>query len=308
MKKICLLLVILFSAVAMASYDDIDCKGRGYRVREFILSNELVPSVGLVNSDASIFYRNQNYVWTKMPIRSIETCSIFDIGFAIGGRNPVADIEKIESVPAYLAYDGRFAIKIFDCFCRINRNLLDNCTSEIQYNDTVNGERGYYEAKLTCVNGHMKEDGSFHVYSGDIGSCFVAGTKVLTPSGDKNIEEFKVGDDVLAYDHKDNTVKTSKVTKVFKHINKKYGELYLSNGTKLLVTDVHRFYSVDKKDYVRAGKLKVNEKLLVNNGKNTETVTVTKYIKSAAKADVYNITVKDFNNYFADKILVHNIK
>ena len=308
MKKGVLFFVTLFSIMAMASSDDIDCKGGGYRVREFTLSNESDPSVGLVNSDGSIFYRNQDYVWTKMFKTSIETCSIFDKGFAIGGRDPVANIEKIESAPAYLTNDGRFARKIFDCFCQINRNLLDNCTSDIQYNETVNGERGYYKAELTCVNGHMKEEGDFHVYSGMLGACFIAGTKVLTPLGDKNIEDFKVGDDVLAYDHKDNIVMTSKVTKVFKHTNKKYGELQLSNGTKLLVTAENRFYSVDKKKYVRADRLKVNEKLLVNNGKNTETVTVMKYVKSIAKADVYNITVKDFNNYFAEKILVHNLK
>ncbi|HEY1098379.1 MAG TPA: Hint domain-containing protein, partial [Myxococcota bacterium] len=35
-------------------------------------------------------------------------------------------------------------------------------------------------------------------FAGD--SCFVRGTKVRTPDGDKNIEDLVVGDDVLAYD------------------------------------------------------------------------------------------------------------
>ncbi|MCX6112306.1 MAG: Hint domain-containing protein [Proteobacteria bacterium] len=305
MKKILLLSVMLFSVISMASSSNISCDGRGYRVREFTQSGEKEPSIGLINGNAWFFYvdKNQDYVWTKMHKKSIENCSIFDEGFAIGGKNPVANIEDIK---ADKITDGRFLGKIFDCFCKINRNLLNNCTMEISYEGIFDGFKGVYAATLTCVNGSIEENGSIYISLG--GSCFVAGTKVLTPSGDKNIEDFKIGDDVLAYDHKDNVVKTSKVTKVFKHKNKKYGELYLSNGSKLLVTAEHRFYSVDKKKYVRADKLKADEKLLVNNGKNTETVTVTKYVESVAKADVYNITVKDFNNYFAEKILVHNLK
>ena len=136
--------------------------------------------------------------------------------------------------------------------------------------------------------------------------CFIAGTKISTSLGNTAIETLKIGDEVLSYDTKDNTIKPSKISKVFKYKNKKYGELTLSNGTKFQVTKEHPFYVVDKKDYVTAGKLKPNDKLILHNGDKIEVATVASYVKSVGRADVYNIEVDTFHNYFADKVLVHN--
>lgn len=200
----------------------------------------------------------------------------------------------------------------FSYFCKWNPNLLNGCKMVV-VGDMYDGS--FFDKKIdltaTCSKGVLN-DGALMSYKpwepcvGCEPSCFTAGTKISTSSGYKNIEELKVGDEVLSYDVKTSTIKPSKITKVFKHQSKSFGELVLSNGTKLNVTKEHPFYNVDNKKYIKAEKLVAGDKLLFNKGGKTEVVTVIGYKKSTDKADVYNITVEGLHNYFANDVLAHN--
>ena len=288
MKRNLFLLFVIFSSLSVIASADIypsissfiPPKISLYSIKEFTVTGDKEPSIGLVD---------KNYVWTKVLRKNILICSPTDEGFVMGGVRPIANLN---SIPSYDVSYKKLLRAAFSCFCKINSGSLDDTLLD------MDGEDGH---SLMCEDGVVKD-----YYHLGTGSCFAAGTKVSTPSGDKNIEEIKVGDEVLGYDHKKDIVTTSKVFRVFKHKNKKYGELSLSNETKLLVTREHPFYLVDKKKYVTADKLNPNDKLLLISNNKVETVTVIKYIKSVAKADVYNISVKDLKNYFVNKVLVHN--
>lgn len=297
-KVICLLFVMFVSVTASAQY--IYCPGdREYRMVAFMESEDSFPWAGLIDDDV---------VHTKIPARpaTVYACAEKDIisDAVVGGARGLVQTKNIYTFDLEELYKPLIIDSTFKCFCNLNKGLLNGCKTLIYIK-----EDGYfyYYTKNVCNFGTVttsyekseKIDGPH---------CFTAGTKILTPAGETNIEALKVGDEVLSYDHKANAVATVKINKTFKHTNKNYGELSLSNGTKLLVTAEHRFYSVDKKKYIRADKLSVNEKLMLNKENKTETVTVVSYTKAVGKADVYNINVKPFHNYFANGVLVHNIK
>ena len=165
-KNIFLLLFILFSVTAMASQLDVNCGPFGYfyRLRQFTLPKEKEPSIGLVNSD-NLFQRRKDYVFSKVYTRNIETCSYLDEDLAVGGKNPVANIENIESTPAYEEFNGRFLRKIFECFCKINSNVLNKCTMYVSYEGVSCGHQSSvcenqhgYSGNLVCSDGLVEEE------------------------------------------------------------------------------------------------------------------------------------------------------
>ena len=95
----------------------------------------------------------------------------------------------------------------FDCFCKVNRYLLDGCL--------IRPDDG---SAYFCKDGQVNAVSSTWI----VPSCFAGGTRVLTPSGEKNIETIKVGDEVLAYDSKLNKNIPSKVLRTFRHKNRNY--------------------------------------------------------------------------------------
>jgi len=157
---------MFFSLNSTASQLDINCgstfSGHSYRLREFTLPKEK-PSIGLMNGDG-FFQSDKNHLWTKVYRENIETCSTLDEGFAIGSSKSVADMTNIESKPAYEEFRGEFLRKIFECFCKINPNLLNNCIMPVSYagfdcvdNPSCGNHRGY-KGNLVCVNGIVEEE------------------------------------------------------------------------------------------------------------------------------------------------------
>lgn len=78
---------------------------------------------------------------------------------------------------------------------------------------------------------------------GDEDQCLIKGTKVLTPTGEKNIEKLTVGEEVLSYKGKNN-FKATKILKI--HKNKYEGsftEITTVSGKVLTSTDRHIHFS-----------------------------------------------------------------
>ncbi len=153
------------------------------------------------------------------------------------------------------------------------------------------------------------EDISRHVDDCDLActidnyGCFVAGTKIKTDQGYKNIENVIIGDLVWSYNHGNSSKVKSKVEFVKK---KQVGQLYeikLSDGLVINTTANHPFFTNDK--YVEAQYLKKgdwvksygNDKIFIDDVVSKDTVVW-----------VYNFTVADNENYFVSgsEVLVHN--
>ncbi|WP_217235079.1 polymorphic toxin-type HINT domain-containing protein [Streptomyces sp. AC555_RSS877] len=142
--------------------------------------------------------------------------------------------------------------------------------------------------------------------------CFLAGTDVLMADGEtKDIEDVKVGDEVLATDPETGETGLRKVTHLIRTAGDKYfNELSIATGEgieKLTATHEHPFWSPSEHDWVPAGKLKPGMTLRTDEG---ATVIVTGNRSFTKQAHTYNLTVDDLHTYYVlageTPVLVHN--
>ena len=140
-------------------------------------------------------------------------------------------------------------------------------------------------------------------------NCFTAGTKVLTNEGEKNIEDIKVGDKVLAKDefNPDGELAYKEVTALYR--NQRDDIIKLHVGEQIIeTTDNHPFW-VEGKGWVFADELQVGDKLQKADGSNL-TIDKVEFVKLDEPVTVYNFTVADFHTYYVTNlgIWVHNTK
>ncbi|MBR0472375.1 MAG: InlB B-repeat-containing protein, partial [Methanosphaera sp.] len=80
------------------------------------------------------------------------------------------------------------------------------------------------------------------------GGCFLAGTKIVTNGGYKDIDKIKIGDMVLTYNEGTKNKEYHKVTKLYAYnpddINEELYTLTFDDKTTLQVSSTHRFYIV----------------------------------------------------------------
>lgn len=142
------------------------------------------------------------------------------------------------------------------------------------------------------------------------GACFVAGTMVETPDGDKPIESLEVGDLVYAYD--DGLI-TARVSRTFQHVGDHAADeivdvtVRTEDGKESVIqaTPNHPFFVPDRNEYVELGSLTPGVLLLTAD---QQTATILSMNYRDGKFDVYNIEVEGPHNYFVSdqKVLVHN--
>ncbi len=113
----------------------------------------------------------------------------------------------------------------------------------------------------------------------------------------KPIEKLKVGDVVMAYDEKTNSLVSDKITQTFVHD----GEEYLVINRHLRVTPNHPVLS--RNQWVEAGTLKAGDTLTNAQG-ISEKIRDIKLVKGKAK--IYNIEVNPVHTYVANGYIVHN--
>ena len=90
----------------------------------------------------------------------------------------------------------------------------------------------------------------------DVAWCFMAGTKISTLDGLKNIEDIKKNDFVYSYNHKKQCIELKKVLNTFKRKSpKRINVLTYDGGKCIFCSEQHPFF-VKGKGYVRAYNLK----------------------------------------------------
>jgi len=137
------------------------------------------------------------------------------------------------------------------------------------------------------------------------GSSLHTNTLVSTPTGSKKIIDLKVGDKVLSLNENTNKIEPKKVDMIFAtHIsldNDRY--FYIYYGDKVIkATENHKFYTNGL--YTRADELKVGDTLLDIN-QEKQIIKDIKVVKNT-KDYVWDISVEDNHNFFADGVLTHN--
>jgi hypothetical protein len=130
--------------------------------------------------------------------------------------------------------------------------------------------------------------------------CFLKGTKISTPQGNKSIENIKVGDEVVCFDDKGN-LHVSIVESINSHKNQDVYKYSVWNGESLYATPNH-WVLTSENSFSEIGKL--NEMLtLVDTNGGLKPITKAEYF---GKETVYNFIVKDYHTYIANDIRVHN--
>ncbi|MFE1881618.1 polymorphic toxin-type HINT domain-containing protein [Streptomyces diastatochromogenes] len=143
-------------------------------------------------------------------------------------------------------------------------------------------------------------------------NCFLAGTKVLLANkSSKNIEDMKVGDEVLATDPETGETGPHKVARlIVNDHDKRFNELTIKTPAgerKLTATHEHPFWVPEIGQWVRAGDLTVGMHLREPDGSTAQIAANRTYL---AHARTYNLTVEDLHTYYVlagnTPVLVHN--
>ncbi|MBN9162756.1 MAG: Hint domain-containing protein [Myxococcales bacterium] len=145
-------------------------------------------------------------------------------------------------------------------------------------------------------------------------SCFVAGTLVTTPSGDRPIELLAIDDVVLAYDHAERAVVERRISAVHRaRANEvRVVEMATERGERLVlhVTPSHPFWVASRDAYVAVRDLHEGDRVLVRRDAVLFEAVVSRigvHEHATADIEVFNITVEaPTSNYFAAGVLVHN--
>ena len=141
--------------------------------------------------------------------------------------------------------------------------------------------------------------------TGEYQYCFVAGTKVKTETGYKNIEDIKVGEKVYSYNLDNNELELKKVIGTIVSSTKDTYTITIANK-KVEMSPKHQIYIVDK-GWTRAYDVKKGDKMLTADNKVVEIENI-EYKVYDKPIKTYNLTIEGNSNYFVTdiQVLVHN--
>ena len=135
-------------------------------------------------------------------------------------------------------------------------------------------------------------------------ACFVAGTEILTPDGEVDIEDIEVGDWVIADDPTTpGEIEKRQVLQTFVRETDVLVDLHV-DGEVISTTEEHPFWVADK-GWVEAEDLRVGDLLTTEDG---IIIDIDWIGKREGDFEVYNFEVEDFHTYFVSdlEVLVHN--
>jgi hypothetical protein len=153
----------------------------------------------------------------------------------------------------------------------------------------------------------IEDDGNINciIEGQDYSTCFAAGTKVATDKGLVNIEEIKVGDQVLSKDTTTGEVTYKKVLSTSENETAGIVRVYVGDET-VECSQEHPFWVVGK-GWVAAKDLLEADQVLTSGDEVLE-VRKIEMVDFEEKIKTYNFQIADFHTYFITKkeILVHN--
>ena len=141
-------------------------------------------------------------------------------------------------------------------------------------------------------------------------SCFVRGTRIITPQGFRPIEDLRVGDEVYSLDV---ATRRPVVRRVGALLRAEATEiLHIAAGELVLrgVTAEHPFYDAEQGTWTPAGEIHEGTRILAWLGAaDVRELGITTHRTAGAigKVEVFNLTIDGpEHNYFAEGFLVHN--
>lgn len=144
----------------------------------------------------------------------------------------------------------------------------------------------------------------------DEDSCFVRGTRVLTPQGWRAIESLARGDEVQSYDTLTKAVVTRKVARLISSQTTQVARLQAGELSIAGVSLTHPMWDESAQRWTKVAELSLATSvvaLLPGGSPRTIALTELSLLPSKAPVEVFNLEVDgEEHNYFAEGILVHN--
>ena len=140
----------------------------------------------------------------------------------------------------------------------------------------------------------------------EVSRCLRGDTLVWTVDKEKQIKDLIVGEKIYSFNEKKNRTEIDTVTKVWtediKHYNSEYYYIYLETGIIIRSTFNQAFYANGK--WVEALDLKIGDVLKNEKLEDIKIINIDVVKNNVDK--VWDLTVKNNHNFFANTILVHN--
>lgn len=160
----------------------------------------------------------------------------------------------------------------------------------------------------TCPNKIVASDSDLTISMvGRNGSpkCLHPDTLIATTNGERKIKDLRIGDLVYSYNFSRERVELKRISDIsitpISYYGNKYYHIYFSGGD-LKVAFSHLFYVGGK--IIKAEDLKVGDFLLGMSGEKKIITGIN--IEENHTDYLYNISVNDNHNFFAEGVLVHN--
>jgi len=135
--------------------------------------------------------------------------------------------------------------------------------------------------------------------------CFIAGTRIATPNGERPIESLKPGDEVISFNEKTGRREVSKIGEVDVLKRESYYSINEVTGDEVFATGDHPFYT--NRGVVKVQDLEKTDKLINFDGKERSIDSIGEVRADKDGVVVYNLLdVEPNNNYYANSYLVHN--
>lgn len=175
---------------------------------------------------------------------------------------------------------------------------------------TVALSNGSFSTAISASDGSNIEGESFKLII--LEECLPAGSKIFTVRGEVNVEDVKEGECVYAYDHAQGLILPKLVKRSFSQPlrDRKMVNVSFENGEVLRCTDNHKVF-VQNRGYVRADTLQIDDLMLsylctTQEYKPQVLKIIGIQIEEPSEHIVYDLTVEDCHNFFANGVLVHN--
>ena len=228
---------------------------------------------------------------------SAETSNKGKLTISIASSNTTDEFNKVK----YIIYkkNNTEYVKIHET---VLTNKSNNFTLNYYDESFSNSKDMYYKVEAYTENNLKIGEKEFtHLFF-----CFVAGTKVKTENGFKNIEDIKIGEKVYSFNLDNNEIELKEVLELI-HSSAKDTYKLTIGGKTVEMTSKHQVYIVDK-GWTRAYNIKIGDMMLSASGDKVK-ITNIEHIKYDNPIDTYNLAVEDNSNYFVTdiQVLVHNV-
>ena len=228
-----------------------------------------------------------------------------------GSKGIISSSQPITSIPAqaFLGQTTLREITLPSCVESIGGDAFTGCSSLYQ----ITTEVGVFNSDTDSTITFKLSNGDEYTFEGVFvgAECVLPGTQILTSldGTTKSVEELNIGDQVVTYNNGE--MVEASIDKVINVVHNDYITLTLENGMILSLSTDHAIKTMNGwKAYnpaitevpANVRTLTVDDHILTNNGyikiNNIEYV-------NKPNTTMYNIGIKDHNDYFANGICVY---